>query len=569
MNTSHRSLRPRLLAALLFFSVGSAAQAAGNAAAYASSVLAADPLAYWQLDAIDGQLSGIDASGNGLDATPLGGGSLVSGLFGGVAAGGGNYLKAPSIPSLTGSNAVSIEAWIRLDAPLGSIGESFAGIYDSSQDHYALYLDRGNGELRFKVTTANGYAERPGASSYVVNKKQGEWIHVVGMLDPNDPAGASAKIYVDGVLRDRHTAARLASTLPAGQAAAIAADWNAGNPNRLYNAGGVDQLAIYDRALTEAEIRTHFELGSGKRFVDSAPRVTSVAEGFEVIAHRGNSMFAPENTLESNRQAILLGADRFETDVWVTKDGVAVNMHDSTTTRTTGVNRTIANTTLEELKQLSAGYSDVFGDRYAGEQIPTLVETLTLAREYGSKVVLDTKDGNAGAAMARAIAETGFDPHDIVAFGWTDASVADLVSHLGDAEVFHLGFFGNFVAGSTLEGRAAYLDTLKAAGVDGLALSFADLQGRGEAVWGDLLALAESRDLRVFTWTVNEAETMADLMSLSATREIDGVRVTGRLAGIITDDPATALALVSSVPEPGTWAMFLLGGAVLLARRRR
>jgi len=156
-----------------------------------------------------------------------------------------------------------------------------------------------------------------------------------------------------------------------------------------------------------------------------------------------------------------------------------------------------------------------------------------------------------------------------VAFGWTDASVADLVIHLGDAEVFHLGFFGNFVAGSTLEGRAAYLDTLKEAGVDGLALSFADLQGRGEAVWGDLLALAESRDLRVFTWTVNEAETMADLMSLSATREIDGVLVTGRLAGIITDDPATALALVSSVPEPGTWAMFLLGGAVLLARRRR
>lgn len=568
MRTIPSSLRRCALAT--FLALGwMPAHAAGNAAAYTAGVLASDPLAYWQLDAVGGQLSGADASGNGLNATPLGSGPLVSGLFGGAAAGGGNYLRAPALPSLTGSNAVSVEAWIRLDAPLGSIGESFAGIYDSSQDHYALYLDRTNGELRFKVTTANGYAERPGASSYIVNKKQGEWIHVVGMLDPNDAAGASAKIYVDGVLRDRHTAAKLASTLPAGQAAAIAADWNAGSPNRVYKAGGVDQVAIYGRALSEAEIRSHYELGSGRNFVATAPRPTSLADGFEVIAHRGNSMFAPENTLESNRQAIALGAHRFETDVWVTRDGVAVNMHDSTTTRTTGVNRSISGSTLAELEALSAGYSDVFGTRYAGEKIPTLVDTLTLARDAGAKVVLDTKDAAAGAAIARAVAETGFDLHDAVAFGWSDASVADLVSHLDGAEVFHLGFFSTFVSRGTLGARAGYLDQLKGAGVDGLALSYADLLSQGEPLWGDLLALAASRDLRVFTWTVNEAETMADLMSMSAIREIDGKVVTGRLSGIITDDPATALALVSSVPEPGSWAMGLLGGAVLLLRRRK
>jgi len=253
----------------------------------------------------------------------------------------------------------------------------------------------------------------------------------------------------------------------------------------------------------------------------------------------------------------------------VTRDGVAVNMHDSTTTRTTGVNRSISGSTLAELEALSAGYSDVFGTRYAGEKIPTLVDTLTLARDAGAKVVLDTKDAAAGAAIARAVAETGFDLHDAVAFGWSDASVADLVSHLDGAEVFHLGFFSTFVSRGTLGARAGYLDQLKGAGVDGLALSYADLLSQGEPLWGDLLALAASRDLRVFTWTVNEAETMADLMSMSAIREIDGKVVTGRLSGIITDDPATALALVSSVPEPGSWAMGLLGGAVLLLRRRK
>jgi glycerophosphoryl diester phosphodiesterase len=542
--------------------------AAANAADYAQSVLAADPLAYWQLDALAGALSGADSSGNGYDATPLGSGSLIAGLFGNAAAGGGSYLQAPTLDALTGSTAVTVEAWVRLDAPMSTIDASYASIYDSRQDNYVLYFDRGNSELRFKVATANGYAERPGASSYIVDKKQGEWIHVVGMLDQNDPAGSSAKIYVDGVLRDRHTAVKLDSTIPGGQLAAIGADWNNGSPNSLFNIGNVDQVAIYGRALTEAEIRNHFELGSGKTFAASSPKVTSMAEGFEVIAHRGNSMFAPENTLESDRQAIALGAHRFETDVRLTKDGVAVISHDDNTSRATGVSKSIANSTAAELADLSAGLSNVFGDRYAGEKIPTLVQTLELARDGDSKVVLDVKVDNAGAAIAQAIADTGFDPADVVAFGWNNAAVADLVTHLGDAEVFHLGFFGGFVAAATLDGRANYLDGLKATGVDGLALSFGDLLSGGEPLWGDLLALAASRDLRVFAWTVNEAETMADLISLKAERMIDGRLVTGQLSGIITDDPATALALVSSVPEAQTWMMFLAGGVLLMLRRR-
>ncbi len=61
---------------------------------------------------------------------------------------------------------------------------------------------------------------------------------------------------------------------------------------------------------------------------------------------------------------------------------------------------------------------------------------------------------------------------------------------------------------------------------------------------------------------------MADLISLKARRMIDGRLVEGQLAGVITDDPGTALGLVSSVPEPQTWALFFLGGALLLLRRR-
>ncbi len=563
-----RPLRLFALAGLLASGLNATA---GTEAAerYRSSVLSAAPLAYWTLDAVAGALSGQDASGNGMHATPLGSGPLGSGLFGGAAAGGGQYLQAPALPAMSGRKALTVEAWVKLDAPLSGTREAYGSIFDSSQDSYVMYLDKANGELRFKVTSANGYAERPGASASIVNKRQGEWMHVVGMLDPDDAAGASAKIYINGVLRDRHTAVKLDSSIAAGQLAAIGADWNNGSPKSLLDIGLIDQVAVYGQALSEAQIRSHYELGSGQSFAASAPKITAIAQGFEVIAHRGNSMFAPENTNASNRQAMALGAQRFEVDVRLSKDGVAVLSHDDSTLRATGVNKSVANSTAAELGQLSAGMANVFGDRYAAEHIPTLQETLDLAKQGGSKIVLDVKVNNAGAAIAQDLAATGYRADQVVAFGWNDAAVADLVGHLGEAEVFHLGFFGGFKAAGGLEARGAFLDGLVDRGVDGLALSFADLLSGGEPLWGDLLSLAASRDLRVFVWTVNEAETMADLISLKSRRLIGGQWVEGQIAGLISDDPATALALISAVPEPQSWALFAAGLGLLVLLRRR
>nr|WP_295083598.1 hypothetical protein [uncultured Roseateles sp.] len=66
---------------------------------------------------------------------------------------------------------------------------------------------------------ANGYAERPGASATQIDKRQGECMHVFGQLDPNDPVESSAKTYVNGVPRDRQTAVKLNSTMPASASA--------------------------------------------------------------------------------------------------------------------------------------------------------------------------------------------------------------------------------------------------------------------------------------------------------------------------------------------------------------
>lgn len=97
-----------------------------------------------------------------------------------------------------------------------------------------------------------------------------------------------------------------------------------------------------------------------------------------VIAHRGFSAVAPENTMAAFRKAIEVGADMFELDVLLSKDGHVVVIHDDTLERTTDGEGPVAARTLEELRALDAG--SWFNSTFAGEGIPTLAETLELAR---------------------------------------------------------------------------------------------------------------------------------------------------------------------------------------------
>lgn len=76
-----------------------------------------------------------------------------------------------------------------------------------------------------------------------------------------------------------------------------------------------------------------------------------------ITAHRGFSGGHPENTLESLQAGIDSGADWIETDVHSTKDGVLVVLHDTTTGRTAGIDRTVRESTWEELKSLDVNRS--------------------------------------------------------------------------------------------------------------------------------------------------------------------------------------------------------------------
>ncbi|WP_276353114.1 glycerophosphodiester phosphodiesterase [Cohnella caldifontis] len=95
-----------------------------------------------------------------------------------------------------------------------------------------------------------------------------------------------------------------------------------------------------------------------------------------VIAHRGASAEAPENTLAAFRLALEQGCDAIELDIHVSADGELVVCHDETLERTTDGTGRIAEMTAAELKRFDAGAW--FGAKYRGERLPLLQEVLEL-----------------------------------------------------------------------------------------------------------------------------------------------------------------------------------------------
>ena len=119
-----------------------------------------------------------------------------------------------------------------------------------------------------------------------------------------------------------------------------------------------------------------------------------------IIAHRGDSAHAPENTIAAFRKAIESGADGVEFDVRLSKDGVAVVIHDSTLTRTTGVDARVADMSAEQLSRMDAGswFNAAHPGRarpeFATAGIPTLRSVLTLLETLSGPVFVEIKCEN-------------------------------------------------------------------------------------------------------------------------------------------------------------------------------
>ncbi|MFE2557037.1 glycerophosphodiester phosphodiesterase [Streptomyces sp. NPDC059352] len=129
----------------------------------------------------------------------------------------------------------------------------------------------------------------------------------------------------------------------------------------------------------------------------------SAGEPLTVIAHRGASSAAPENTLVSDEVARRGGVRWIETDVQPSKDGVPYILHDTTVDRTTDGTGPIRSLTSTQLNALDAG--SWFAPAYAGVRVPTLATQLADLRERGGSLFLEIKGRHSHAEVARIVQE--------------------------------------------------------------------------------------------------------------------------------------------------------------------
>ncbi|MDC0610344.1 glycerophosphoryl diester phosphodiesterase [Vibrio sp.] len=124
-----------------------------------------------------------------------------------------------------------------------------------------------------------------------------------------------------------------------------------------------------------------------------------------VMAHRGFSSQAPENTLAAFKKAIEFGCQWIELDVQLTADHIPVVIHDQTLERCTNGAGKVAEMTLAELQQYSAG--DWFNQAFSNETIPTLEDTLRLAKTHniGLNIELKPYPGDDEALLCEKVAD--------------------------------------------------------------------------------------------------------------------------------------------------------------------
>jgi len=138
----------------------------------------------------------------------------------------------------------------------------------------------------------------------------------------------------------------------------------------------------------------------------------------QVVAHRGVTMAAPENTMPAFVLAHEIGVEWIECDIRLTKDGHHVLMHDGNVDRTTDGKGPVGEKTLEEIRQLDAGIK--FAPRFAGTRIPTFAELLAWAKGK-INIYMDCKHIDP-AKLTREVVEAGME-RQVVAYDSIDGAI--------------------------------------------------------------------------------------------------------------------------------------------------
>lgn len=219
-----------------------------------------------------------------------------------------------------------------------------------------------------------------------------------------------------------------------------------------------------------------------------------------IVAHRGASFEAPENTLAAFKRAWALGVEAVELDVRVTKDGEVVVIHDPTTRRIGGVDRPVAEQTLAELRALDVGaWKHV---KYRGERIPTLAQALA-TMPAGRTMFIEIKSGAETApAIAKVVREAQPTSVAIALQGFDATALAALAGALPDAPAYWTVDPPRDARDQPIPYPISLIQETEQHGFAGLALDY-----RG--VTDELLAAAGQAGILVDIWTLNDTALLS------------------------------------------------------------
>lgn len=228
-----------------------------------------------------------------------------------------------------------------------------------------------------------------------------------------------------------------------------------------------------------------------------------------LIAHRGGSALAPENTLTSFTQALdWWRADVLEMDVHPTRDGAAVVIHDPTLDRTTSGTGPVSERSLAEIRAVDAGYHFTpdggasYPYRGKGIRVPTLAEVLEAFPQ--ARVNVEIKDGRVQEVVWRVVHDAGATRRVLIAAGKR-------------ADRSRFAHYPGPVSASEEELRAFYLHhrlhaaALYRPAVD--AFQLPERHGDLQVVSPRLVEEAHALNVAVHVWTVDEVEEMRRLLA--------------------------------------------------------
>ena len=234
-----------------------------------------------------------------------------------------------------------------------------------------------------------------------------------------------------------------------------------------------------------------------------------------IVAHRGASRDAPQNTIPAFQLAWEQGADAIEGDFHLSKDGEIVCFHDADTERVAGTQLVVRQSTLAELKKLDVGASH--GAAFNGTRIPTIAEVFATIPQ-GKMIFIEVKCGaEIIPTLLNEIDQSGLTQEQIVVISFNKQVIQQLKIKAPQYKASWLCSFKKQETGEITPSLATVLKTLKQIQADGLSSN--------TAVPASVIEAVSQQGYEWHVWTINDLNTASRMQALgvlSITTDVPG-----------------------------------------------